>query len=73
MYYITFTEQFRYFKNGFYKVKFYRNNDFVTDIDKSILMNISSEKYLDIFTSLNTKRNKYKGHDEVSLKMMIKF
>ena len=63
MCYITFTEQYKYFKNGFYKVKFYRNNDFVTDIDKSILMNISSEKYLDIFTSLNTKRNKYKGHD----------
>lgn len=46
--------------------KFYRSHEFDTDIDKSVLMEISSEKYSELFQRILTpKRNKYKGHDSM--------
>ena len=45
--------------------KFYRSHEFDTDIDKSILMNISSEKFYSLFLKLTPKRNDYKGHNSM--------
>ena len=44
---------------------FYNSHEFDTDIDKSILMNISSEKFYKLFMKLTPKRNDYKGHNSM--------
>ena len=47
--------------------KFYKKTEFDTDIDKTILMNISSKKYYKTFFRLTPKRNTYKGHNSMIL------